>query len=95
MSHEMMIPDGFETVHVDDAGRVRVGVRDHVALVSFDRPDKRNALDGGQFAAIAAAGEHVKSLREVRAVVLHGVGRSFCAGLDFSGFASMMGDGVG
>lgn len=93
MSHEMMIPDGFETVHVDDAGRVRVGVRDHVALVSFDRPDKRNALDGGQFVAIAAAGEHVKSLREVRAVVLHGVGRSFCAGLDFSGFASMMGDG--
>ena len=92
MATEMMIPAGFEEVFVDTAERVRVGVRDHVALVSFDRADKRNALDGDQFSAISAAGECVKTLTGVRAVVVHGVGRSFCAGLDFSGFASMMGD---
>lgn len=88
----MTIPEGFDEVFVDRAERVRVGVRDHVALVSFDRADKRNALDGDQFSAIAAAGDFVKSVPSVRAVVVHGVGRSFCAGLDFSGFASMMGD---
>ena len=92
MATEMTIPAGFEEVFVDRAERVRVGVRDHVALVSFDRADKRNALDGDQFSAISAAGEYVKTLTGVRAVVVHGVGRSFCAGLDFSGFASMMGD---
>lgn len=92
MPVDLSIPDDFtfDTAHGDS--RVRVSLKDHVALVSFDRADKRNALDGEQFAAIAAAGERVKAMSGVRAVVLHGVGRSFCAGLDFSGFASMMGD---
>lgn len=92
MSIELSIPEGLQTTAIDAEGRVRVGVTDHIAIVSFDRADKRNALDGPQFAAVAAAGEHIKSLPDVRAVVLHGVGRSFCAGLDFSGFASMMGE---
>jgi enoyl-CoA hydratase/carnithine racemase len=79
----------------DDSGRVTVEMTDHVAVVTFARPDKRNALDGAQFAAIAAAGEMVKKLEGVRAVVLRGDGPSFCAGLDFSGFESMMGGSTG
>jgi len=87
------LPDGFVAHSADSSDRVTIAVHNHVALVTFDRADKRNALDGEQFAAIAAAGAQLKEMSEVRVVVVHGDGASFCAGLDFSGFASMMGDG--
>jgi len=76
--------------------RVIIDVTDGIADVRFNRPDKRNALDGAQFAAIAEAGEEIKSRNDVRAVVLSGEGASFCAGLDFSSFNSMAsGEGTG
>jgi len=76
--------------------RVIVSINDGVAEVRFNRADKRNALDREQFAAIAEAGESLKTADGVRAVVLVGDGESFCAGLDFSIFGSMaVGDGVG
>jgi enoyl-CoA hydratase/carnithine racemase len=64
-------------------------VVDGVAEVVLDRADKRNALDNAMFAAIADAGERVKSEPGVRAVVVSGDGPSFCAGLDFSSFQAM------
>ncbi len=67
--------------------RVVVSVSDGVADVRFNRADKRNALDRAQFAAIAEAGEALKSTPGIRAVVVSGEGESFCAGLDFSIFA--------
>ena len=88
-----ILPEGFVAESVDASGRVTIAVHDHVAIVTFDRADKRNALDGHQFAAIEAAGAKLKTMGDVRAVVLHGAGASFCAGLDFSGFAAMAGDG--
>jgi enoyl-CoA hydratase/carnithine racemase len=75
--------------------RVLITIADGVADVRFNRPDKRNALDGAMFAAIAEVGERLKSERGVRAVVLSGEGKSFCAGLDFSSFQAMAGDGGG
>jgi enoyl-CoA hydratase/carnithine racemase len=75
--------------------RVLISITDGVADVTFNRADKRNALDNAMFTAIDAAGEQLKSEREVRAVVLSGDGASFCAGLDFSSFQAMAGgDGV-
>ncbi|HSW08296.1 crotonase/enoyl-CoA hydratase family protein [Aquabacterium sp.] len=53
-----------------------------VAEVCLARPDKMNALDFAMFDAIAAAIDQLKSERGLRAVVLHGEGRAFCAGLD-------------
>jgi len=73
--------------------RVIVTIENGIAEVRFNRPDKRNALDREQFAAIAAAGESLKSADQVRAVVLVGEGESFCAGLDFSMFAGMASGG--
>ena len=75
--------------------RVVVTIRDGIADVRFNRPDKRNALDGDQFTAIADAGERLKSERGLRVVVLSGEGESFCAGLDFSIFGQMAGGGLG
>jgi enoyl-CoA hydratase/carnithine racemase len=66
--------------------RVSVSVADHVAHVLLDRGDKMNALDDAMFGALIAAGEHVRSLAGVRAVVLSGAGRAFCAGLDLASF---------
>ena len=75
--------------------RVSVTVQDGVADVRLTRPDKINALDTAMFAAIVDAGESLKSDRSVRAVVLSGEGRGFCAGLDFSSFQAMAGGGGG
>ncbi len=75
--------------------RVLISINDGVADVTFNRADKRNALDNAMFTAIAEAGEQLKSEPGVRAVVLSGDGASFCAGLDFSSFQAMAGgDGV-
>jgi enoyl-CoA hydratase/carnithine racemase len=73
--------------------RVLLEVAGGVALVRMNRPDKRNALDNAMFLSLAAVGRHLVGAPGVRAVVLSGEGKSFCAGLDFSGFASMAGNG--
>ena len=73
--------------------RVSISVSNGIADVKLTRPDKRNALDGEMFAAIAAAGESLKSCDDVRVVVLSGEGASFCAGLDFGSFQQMAGGG--
>jgi enoyl-CoA hydratase/carnithine racemase len=69
--------------------RVLVNVNDGVADVRLNRPEKLNALDGAMFKALADAGESLKERSDVRAVVLSGEGRSFCAGLDVSSFQEM------
>jgi enoyl-CoA hydratase/carnithine racemase len=73
--------------------RVTIAVSGGVADVRLNRPDKMNALDPAMFGAIAEAGEAIKADPSVRAVVLSGEGRAFCAGLDFSSFQAMAGDG--
>jgi enoyl-CoA hydratase/carnithine racemase len=72
----------------DAPERVQVTVSEHVATVAFARPDKHNALDVAMFDAIAAAADAVAETDEVRAVVLHGLGRSFCSGIDLASFGS-------
>lgn len=74
------------------ADRVSVTVEGGVADVRLDRPDKINALDPAMFSAIVEAGESLKGDPSVRAVVLSGEGRGFCAGLDFASFQAMAGD---
>jgi enoyl-CoA hydratase/carnithine racemase len=63
-----------------------------VADVRLNRPEKYNALSGEMFDAITEAGESLMDNKSVRAVVLSGNGRGFCAGLDFSSFKGMAGD---
>jgi enoyl-CoA hydratase/carnithine racemase len=68
--------------------RVRVEVADHVATVTLSRPDKHNALDDAMFTAIVEAAGRIAREPGVRAVVLHGEGKSFCSGLDLMGMMS-------
>lgn len=60
-----------------------------VAEVMLNRPDKRNALDLGLFDALSAAGEALKGAAGLRAVILHGAGAGFCAGIDTAEFMAM------
>lgn len=70
--------------------RVDIEVReDGVALVTLVRTDKSNALDGAMFDALIAAGERLRGERGVRAVVLAGEGKGFCAGIDMQVLADM------
>jgi enoyl-CoA hydratase/carnithine racemase len=77
------------------AGRVHISISHGIADVKMIRADKRNALDGAMFSALAEAGERLKTEPGVRVVVLSGEGPSFCAGLDFSSFTAMAGGGGG
>ncbi|QUL37804.1 crotonase/enoyl-CoA hydratase family protein [Erythrobacter sp. JK5] len=58
-----------------------------VAQVRLTRGDKMNALDPEMFARIIEAGSVLQRMKGLRAVVLSGEGRAFCAGLDTSSFA--------
>ncbi len=73
--------------------RVTIEIDGGVADVRLNRPDKLNALDQAMFQALVDAGEALASDRSVRAVVLSGEGRGFCAGLDVSSFGGGAGGG--
>jgi len=68
---------------------VEIEIIDHVAHVKLNRADKYNALSAEMFEAIVDAGRTVAADKSVRAVVLSGEGRGFCAGLDFESFMAM------
>jgi enoyl-CoA hydratase/carnithine racemase len=70
---------------------VTIEVEGGVADVRMNRPDKYNALSREMFAALGEAGERLADDRSVRAVVLSGNGKGFCAGLDFDSFRAMTG----
>lgn len=61
---------------------VLVAVSDGVATVSFNRPEKLNAMGAGSDAALNGALRQIAERDDVRAVVLTGEGRSFNVGLD-------------
>ncbi len=67
--------------------RVSIEFQDGVADVRLTRPDKMNALDPAMFAGIADAIERLNGMAGLRAVVLSGEGRAFCAGLDMTSMA--------
>ncbi|HEX3701120.1 MAG TPA: crotonase/enoyl-CoA hydratase family protein [Phenylobacterium sp.] len=69
--------------------RVTVDVEDGVADVRLVRSDKMNALDNAMFEALVETGERLKTEPGLRAVVLSGEGRAFCAGLDMGNFQQM------
>src|ERR1700733_33493 len=71
----------------DDPGRVRMELRDQVASLTIDRPAKLNAFTPSMTAALMSHVTHVNEEPQVRAVVLTGTGRAFCAGSDIAGLA--------
>jgi enoyl-CoA hydratase/carnithine racemase len=59
-------------------------VRDEVAYVNLNRPDKHNGLTLDMIDDLAKAADRARRDHSLRAVVLSGEGPSFCSGLDFA-----------
>ena len=70
-----------------------VDVREAVALVALARPDVHNAFDETLIAELTQALRALDADAAVRAVVLLGQGRSFCAGADLNWMKRMAGYG--
>ena len=73
--------------------RVKVMISDGIADVRLVRADKMNALDAAMFEALVAVSGRLAREKGLRAVVLSGEGRAFCAGLDMDSFAAMKAGG--
>ena len=69
--------------------RVQFTISGGVADVRMVRADKMNALDAAMFEALVATAKRLSTEKGLRAVVLSGEGRAFCAGLDMGHFAAM------
>lgn len=61
---------------------VVVEIAERVAVVTLNRPEKLNAISLEMFDALGAASANIAADRSIRAVVLHGAGDGFCAGID-------------
>lgn len=61
---------------------IRYAVRDHVATITLNRPDRMNSFSEGLLSGWAAALRDAAEDDDVRVVVVTGEGRAFCAGAD-------------
>jgi methylglutaconyl-CoA hydratase len=64
--------------------------RDHVAWVTFNRPEVRNAFNATMISEMADAFRNINSRKDLRVVVLTGMGQSFCAGADLNWMRDVM-----
>ena len=66
----------------DDPAHLLFDVRDNVAVLTMNRPERLNALSGPLVDGAIAALEHYAEDAAVGCIVLTGAGRGFCAGGD-------------
>lgn len=75
----------------DRVPRVLLDVREGVAYVTLNRAEKYNGLDLPMLHGLVEVAGRIEDDRSVRAVVLTGAGKAFCAGLDFASVAKESG----
>jgi enoyl-CoA hydratase len=72
----MLVQQNYETMQIER--------RDHgIAVVTLNRPERLNAVNGRMHAELARFSRDFANDRELRVLVLTGMGRAFCAGGDF------------
>ena len=76
-----------------DTETLTAEVHDGVAVITMNRPERKNALTQAMLKAMATVLVDVETAADVRCVVLTGAGGAFCAGGDVKGFAE--GGGAG
>jgi len=62
----------------------RLEIRNHVALLDFNRPEKSNSLHAEAWKEMKSVFESLSDDPEVRCIILGGEGKNFCAGIDLS-----------
>ena len=66
-----------------------------IATITLNRPERLNAISGPMLAALSERLIEANGDRDVRAVIITGAGRGFCAGLDLQDATSGAGIGGG
>ena len=69
---------------------IQLQVEGGIATLTLDRPDKRNAMSDAMRSEFIHALEHVAADKAIRALVLTGAGKGFCAGGDIAGMERRM-----
>ena len=69
-------PVPYETITLD--------VEDNIATITLNRPDRLNAFTAKMMAEMISAIDETDANDDVRAVIVTGAGRGFCAGADLS-----------
>ncbi len=64
-------------------------IQDNVAILTMNRPERRNALNAQLNADLLSAFQQAQADETVRAVVLTGAGKGFCAGADLTAVATI------
>lgn len=65
---------------------VEFKVEDGVAIITLNRPEAKNAVNGDVARGVAAAVDEINSRDDIRLAVITGAGGSFCAGMDLKAF---------
>ncbi len=73
---------------------ILVSLKDGIATVTLNRPQKRNALSLAMWRRLAELFNNLRAEPGVRTVILTGAGGNFCAGADISEFAEVRSDAV-
>ncbi|GAA4089281.1 crotonase/enoyl-CoA hydratase family protein [Zhongshania borealis] len=79
----------MNTVNPPSYTTLAVRLEEHVAWVALNRPEKANAMNEAMWDEIQSCFEWLDDEVSVRAVVLCGEGKHFCAGIDLAMFASL------
>ena len=67
-----------------DMNTIEFSIKDQVAYLWLNRPDKRNALNTAMLAELLSFFESISRQKEARVLVLRGRGKVFCAGADLA-----------
>jgi enoyl-CoA hydratase/carnithine racemase len=73
-----------------DDSLIELQVEQGIATLTLNRPDKRNAMSDAMRTEFIEALEHITADKAIKALVLTGAGKGFCAGGDISGMQKRM-----
>jgi enoyl-CoA hydratase len=71
-----------------DVKTVTYETRDHIAIITFNRPMQRNAVNNQLALELESAVAQLESDDNIRVGILRGAGKVFCAGMDLKAFAA-------
>ena len=79
--------------YLGDTKYILFEVKDRIARITFNRPEKRNALHPPMLAELRDALIEADALVDVNVIILEGAGKDFCAGYDLAGAYAGFKDG--
>lgn len=75
---------------MNDPSPLIVDIQDHIARVTLNRPEKRNAMSVDMLKKLITSFQAFDDDPDVRVVVIQGEGKSFCAGMELADLAGLI-----